>query len=87
VGESKTIELTMYSDADVAPWHVQVIDLSQLTGAPQEFTYSLDRSKGSAGDTLHLTITSSAPAHQGQGFFLYSSVGKLANLWPVWVTN
>jgi hypothetical protein len=87
VGQSKTIELTMYSDADIAPWNVQVIDLSQLTGAPQEFTYSLDRSKGSAGDALHLTITGSAPAQQGQGFLLYSSVGKLANLWPVWVTN
>ena len=62
-------------------------DVSQLTGAPQEFTYSLDRSKGSAGDALHLTITGSAPAQQGRGFLLYSSVGKLANLWPVLVTN
>lgn len=87
VGESKTIELTMYSDAPVAPWSVQVIDLTQVTGAPQEFIYSLDKSKGSAGDKLHLTITGTAAAQQGQGFILYSSVGKLANLWPVWVTN
>ena len=87
VGQSKTIDLTMYSDAEVAPWTVEVIDLTQLTGAAPEFTYSLDRSKGSAGDTLHLTITGTAPAQQGKGFLLYSSVGKLANFWPVWVTN
>lgn len=87
VGEKKTIELTMYSDAATAPWSVQVIDLSQITGAPEEFTYSLDKSKGSAGDKLHLTITGTSPAQQGQGFVLYSSIGKLANLWPVWVTN
>lgn len=87
VGQSKTIDLTMYSDAEVAPWTVKVIDLTQLTGAAPEFTYSLDRSKGSAGDTLHLTITGTAPAQQGNGFLLYSSVGKLANFWPVWVTN
>ena len=86
-GQSKTIDLTMYSDAEVAPWTVKVIDLTQLTGAGPEFTYSLDRSKGSAGDTLHLTITGTAPAQQGNGFLLYSSVGKLANFWPVWVTN
>ena len=87
VGQTKTIELTMYADAATGPWSVQVIDLSQLTGSPEEFTYSLDKSKGSAGDKLHLTITGTAAAQQGQGFVLYSSIGKLANLWPVWVTN
>jgi hypothetical protein len=50
-------------------------------------SYSLDKAKGSAGDKLHLTITGTATAQQGQGFILYSSIGKLANLWPVWVTN
>ena len=88
VGETKTIELTMYSDAPTAPWTVQAIDLSQLTGAPEEFTYSLDKSKGSAGDTLHLTIKGTATANQGQGFVLVSTIGQqLVNLWPVWVTN
>ena len=87
VGESKTIELTMYSDAPTGPWTVQVIDLSQITGATEEFTYSLDKSKGSAGDKLNLTITGTSAANQGQGFILYSSMGKLSNLWPVWVTN
>jgi hypothetical protein len=87
VGETKTIELTMYSDAATAPWSVQVIDLTQITGASPEFSYSLDKAKGSAGDKLHLTITGIATAQQGQGFILYSSIGKLANLWPVWVTN
>jgi hypothetical protein len=77
----------MYSDAATAPWSVQVIDLTQLTGAPPEFTYSLDKSKGSAGDKPHLTITGAATAQQGQGVVLYSSIGKLGNLWPVWVTN
>jgi hypothetical protein len=87
VGQSKTIDLTMYSDADVAPWSVQIIDLTQISGAPEEFTYALDKSKGSAGDTLHLTITGTASAQQGRGFLIYSQVGKLANLWPVSLTN
>jgi hypothetical protein len=41
----------------------------------------------SHGAHLHLTIKGIAAAQRGQGFVLYSSVGKLANLWPVWVTN
>lgn len=87
VGQKKTIDLTMYSDAAITSWTVQVVDLSQVLGGQAEFSYSLDKSKGTAGDTLHLTITAESPAQAGQGFLLYSQHGGEANLWPVWVTN
>ena len=88
VGQSKTIELTLYADAETPAFNVQAIDLSQLTGSSEEFTYSLDKSKGLPGDKIHLTITGKAPATQGQGFVLVSTIGQqLVNLWPVWVTN
>jgi hypothetical protein len=87
VGQSKTIDLTMYSDAATDAWTVQVLDLTQLTGAPEEFTYSLDKMEGRAGDTLKLTITGVKPAEQGQGFVILSTIGNGGNLWPVWVTN
>ncbi len=52
VGQKKTIELTMYSDAAVGSWTVQVVDLTRLYGVATEFSYELDKAKGTSGDTL-----------------------------------
>lgn len=87
VGQSKTIDLTMYSDAAVGSWTVQIIDLTKIYGQTEEFSYALDKTKGTSGDTLQLTITGVRAAGQGQGFLIISKTAKDSNIWPVWVTN
>jgi hypothetical protein len=88
VGSKKTIDLTMYSDAAITAWTVQVIDMTEITGqGSQEFSFALDKGKGVSGDTLHLTVTAQKAANQGQGFIIVSQHGSDMNLWPVWVTN
>jgi hypothetical protein len=89
VGQSKTIDLTLYSDGPMAAWSVQVMDLTAIRGAggPPEFSYTLDRSKGTSGETLKLTIKGETAASQGQGFLLISETPRERNFWPVWVTN
>jgi hypothetical protein len=89
VGAKKTVELTMYSDADLSEWQIQVIDLSQLTagGAPPEFVYTLDKAKGVNGDKIQLTIAGLNPADKGQGFMVVTQHGNDLNLFPVWLTN
>jgi hypothetical protein len=88
VGKSRTIDLTMYSDGPMASWSVQVMDLTAVHGSgPPEFSYKLNKTKGTAGDTLQLTLTGESAATQGQGFLLVSQSGGVTNLWPVWVIN
>lgn len=88
VGQSKTIDLTMYSDAAIASWTVQAVDLTQLNGgSAPEFSYKFDKTKGTSGDTLQLTITGESAAQSGQGVVLVSQSGKNTNLWPIWIIN
>jgi hypothetical protein len=89
VGESKTIDLTMYSDADAGTWTVQVVDLARIHGLGSEFSYRLNRPSGRSGDTLKLTITGLVPATStsGQGFLLVSKTKTDETFFPVWVTN
>jgi hypothetical protein len=88
VGQSKTIDLTMYSDGPMASWSVQVMDLTAIRGSGSpEFSYKLNKTKGTAGDTLQLTVTGVSAATEGQGFLLVSQSGGVTNLWPVWVIN
>ena len=88
VGQSKTIDLTVYADSD--PGGVisfQVIDITKIYGGQEEFSYSLDHATGAPGSTLKLTITGERSATQGQGFLIVSQTKKDQNIFPVWVSN
>jgi hypothetical protein len=60
VGQTKTIDVQLVSDgATAGPWTVTAWDLNDYLGAGKPFLkVSLDKSQGSNGDTLKLTITS-----------------------------
>jgi hypothetical protein len=56
-GETKTIDLDLYSDADTGgPFSVEASDLSSLFGGTPKLDLSLDESEGQNGQVLHLTI-------------------------------
>lgn len=88
VGQSKTIDLTIYADSDPGGLiNFQVVDISKIYGGQEEFSYSLDRASGAPGGTLKLTITGERSATQGQGFLIVSQTKKDQNIFPVWVSN
>ncbi len=83
VGASKTIDVTLFSDAPTkGPWKVTAYDMSAVLGGPKELTLSLDKDTGQNGDTLHLTITVvKADTQFGVGSFaLFSDLGGAENL-------
>ena len=58
VGESKTIEVDLYSDGAAPDWTVAAYDVaSKYQMQPEELTFSFDKTTGHNGDKLMLTIT------------------------------
>jgi hypothetical protein len=89
VGQSKTIPVQLFSDGPTAPWTVTAVDPAVSLGAPSPLlSFSFDKTTGSNGDTLHLTITVMAA---GQGnvevFFLKSTSGATHFDWFATVAN
>lgn len=82
-GESKTIEVKLFSDGDTnGPFNVQAFDQSAFFGGPKELEFSFDETKGENGQTLHLTITVlNANQYNAEIFFLVASKGTDQNLW------
>jgi hypothetical protein len=62
VGQTKTIDVALYSEAAVDEWHVGVFDLDQVLGNAPSLQLRLDRTTGKNGDVLKLTIKSLAEA-------------------------
>jgi hypothetical protein len=84
IGQSRTIDVVLHSDgATSGPWTVAVQDLSQYIGDQQALDVSLDKTTGSDGDVLHLTIkVLRADANfGGEGFVLSSTLGQQNNMW------
>jgi hypothetical protein len=84
VGQSKTIDLDLFSDGDTGgPWTVAVKDFNSFAGGgPANFEYSLDRNQGENGERLHLTIKSLMATQRGRGlFFITSKLNGHTNLW------
>jgi len=89
VGQSKTIDVDLYSDADTGgPWTVSAQDLNALMGAPAALSFAFDRTKGQNGEKLHLTIKATkATQFNASVFFLISKLGGRTNLWLGLVGN
>ena len=83
VGQSKTIELDLFSDAaTTGPWTVAARDTATLFGAPANLSFSLNNTTGINGDKLQLTITvNSAGRHNNETFLLSSTLNGQTNLW------
>jgi hypothetical protein len=83
VGASKTIDVALFSDASTGgDWHVSVLDAKAAAGQSPLLSLALDKSTGTNGDTLHLTIKALAAGLYGyELFFVLSSNGKTTNAW------
>jgi hypothetical protein len=77
VGETKTIDLALYSDgATSGPWTVEPQEIV-AAGQKPALTLSLDRPSGVNGEKLHLTVTRNTATQPGRGnsILIYSSIG------------
>jgi hypothetical protein len=87
VGQSKTIDVVLHSEAPTSgPWTVTVQDLTAYAAGDPSMAatdVSLDKTSGSDGDVLHLTIKvlSVDSSFGGEGFVLSSTLGQQNNLW------
>jgi len=55
-GQSRTVDVHLFSDVPTAPWRVTAVDPLASGGQEPLLDFSLDRATGSNGDVLHLTI-------------------------------
>jgi hypothetical protein len=81
VGESKTINVDLYSEADTGgPWLVDVQDLSPMIGG--QLTLSLNTHSGVNGDVLQLSITNVVTSQYGINLFMVTStLNGQQNFW------
>jgi hypothetical protein len=89
VGESRTIEVDLFSDAPTSgPWTVTAEDLMNRNyaafGLAKTLAFQWDRERGTNGEKLHLTITVTDPSILGGGhaFVITSTLGNRRYQWP-----
>jgi hypothetical protein len=82
VGQSKTVDVQLLSDGPTSgPWTV-----STLLLGTSGFTFALDRTAGSNGDTLHLTVTAPSKAAQDT-VAIFSTLGTRQAFWMLSVQS
>jgi hypothetical protein len=83
VGQSKTIDVALYSDGPTSgPWTVNPIDTTGFGGKTSYLDLKLDNDTGQNGQVLHLTITvNKAGPHGYESFLLHSTLGSLGHEW------
>jgi hypothetical protein len=84
VGESKTIEIDLFSDGPTTDWQVMPYDGQQLFGGSAALDLTLDKQTGNNGDKLKLTIKVLSRGQYGvESYILYSydQTGQIANIW------
>jgi hypothetical protein len=84
VGQSKTVELDLYSDAPTSgPWKVSVLDISSMFfgGAPA-LSFTLDKTQGQNGDKLQLTIKALSSSSLGASpYWIQNDLGSSTTVW------
>jgi len=87
IGESKTIEVDLFSDAPTDAWTVSALEPFATTAHHLQFSW--DRTTGKNGDKLHLTITalSKDPQFGGEFFMILSKLGTQRTFWSVFVNQ
>jgi len=90
VGQSKTIEVDLFSDGDPgAPWTVTADDVLYKYygsyGIPKSLSFAWDRTQGLNGEKLHLTVTvTSASIIAGAHAFMITSSNAAGTRQAVW---
>jgi hypothetical protein len=84
VGQTKTIELDLYSDAPTAgPWTLIALDVtSALFGGSPVLALSLDKNQGRNGDKRELTIRALRKAPRGAAaFWIQNDLAAAGTVW------
>ncbi|HSQ63805.1 MAG TPA: hypothetical protein VLM85_11350 [Polyangiaceae bacterium] len=88
-GESKTIEVDLFSDGDTGgPWTVSADDVLSTYygsyGLKPTLSFSWDRTQGQNGEKLHLTITvtGASPVGAAHAFMITSKLSGRVAVWP-----
>ncbi len=83
VGESKSIDIQLFSDADTGgPFTVQALTDADFWGGPKELDFTWDQDSGQNGQTLHLTVeVLKGNSFNAQFFYLVSTLGQEQNYW------
>jgi hypothetical protein len=85
IGGTATVDVQLFSTAPTSgPWRVSAYDLNYYLGYPPNTTVKLDKTTGSNGDVLHLTIHVVSQDTRlglgGEGFVLLSDLGGQENM-------
>ncbi len=88
-GQSKTIEVDLFSDGDTGgPWNVSAADVLSTYygsyGLTPTLAFAWDRTTGQNGEKLHLTITVTGPSLVGgaHAFMIVSVLAGRTVVWP-----
>ncbi|HXJ23613.1 MAG TPA: hypothetical protein VMT03_25580 [Polyangia bacterium] len=79
LGQSKTVDVTLFSTAPIGDWTVNAYTLEEVLGETNtNLALSLDKGAGTNGDVLHLTLApkSANASLGGEGFVLISQYGQ-----------
>jgi hypothetical protein len=91
VGQKKTIEVDLYSDAATSgPWTVNAVDALANFGGGSTMKFEWDRNKGVNGEKLHLTIEVTGASQAVPGahpFVITSTLGNREMQWPALVVE
>lgn len=90
VGQSKTIDVVLFSDGPTDAWSVDAIELKSSDTAPDTLQFSFDKNTGKNGDVLKLTITAVAASTARTGastFMIQSTLGALHTDWFGYVSR
>jgi hypothetical protein len=94
IGQSKTIEVDLFSDGDTGgPWTVTADDVLHKYygsyGIPATLAFQWDRTSGVNGEKLHLTVTVTSASLIGNGhaFAITSTLGRRVVVWPGMVVD
>ncbi len=84
VGQTRTIDVHLFSDAPRGQWLVQAQDAAAATGGPSTLSLSLSPQYGKNGDVLKLTITRTAQTPMGGSEFILWSRDQQTHSGTVW---
>jgi len=88
VGETKAIDIALYSDGPTDDIELQAFDESHYWGGTKQLDLALDPPSGKNGDVVHLTITAlEAGSYGGSLVFLKSTLGATGHVWLGFVEN
>ena len=84
VGQSKTIDVQLWSvGPTTGPWDVKAYDYGEAYGGTPNLQLTFDKTSGSNGDTLKLTIKvlKADPSFASEPFWIESTLGNASNIW------